>query len=67
MKNEALEIVNAVRPIWIAGLCLALILTSGCAAFRESVSGKSWSQTAAEEQQALQLSAAPETDLGDAP
>ncbi len=67
MKSEALEMVTAVRPIWVAGVFLALILGSGCAAFRQSVSGKSWSQTAAEEQQALQLSAAPETNLGDAP
>ncbi len=60
MKNRALKKGNGVHLMWIAAVFLALILGSGCAAFRETVSGKSWSQTAAEQDQNLQVSAVPE-------
>ena len=45
-------------------LCLiALILVSGCASFRGSAPGQSWSQTAAREDQEQQLSTSPDGGL----
>ena len=57
MRLMKTQTVKAVRII----LCLAaLVVTHGCTTPQNSVTGKSWSQTAAEEEQEQQLSDSPQ-------
>ena len=62
MKEKAVKAASTVAR-FKALLCMVLLLGAvGCASLHNVVSGKSWSQTAAKEEQEQLLSTSPEGD-----
>jgi hypothetical protein len=64
MKNQQTKTAKAAEAL----LCImALVVAPGCSSLHNRVSGTSWSQTAANEEQQQQLNNSPQGDLNMVP